>query len=317
MFKKPEAQVDTAQVQPIWERLVKQKRSLQRNVRLCRVVQPVGTLIFLWNLLLVTANFALFLGGDIIQTYFVKVPILPKLVESFPRGSWGGIIAFSLCFAYLIPLAISGIITAIFYVLDRKKYQGVAEPLNGTEAECAKALAHMADTVYELRKKIPTWSIFAETSILTGLTAIPIAYTCVAFARGEDPAVLQFSIGCFALLVCLFGLFWVYALLFKLFSLLNSLFYYSSSEWTLYEQYQKLDAYWESVDPVEFAKRDRAAKQRAEMKQQKRRSRRKQREEEAQDLAQEVYRDESAENPYDEAEEGAYGGGPSESYYDE
>lgn len=260
MFLKPKVPMDAAQVQPTWERLVKLEGGLKRNKLLCRILQPVGTVIFLFNLLLSTANFALFLGGDLIQNYFTKMPLLPSLVERLPRGSLGGVIAFALCFSYLIPLAVCGAIAAVFYLLDRKKSKKETLPLHGTEAECARALVYKAETVYELRKQLPQWSIFTETSILTALTALPIVYTLIAFAKGESPAVLEIALGCFALLICLFVLFWVYAALFKVFSLLNALYYFSPSEWALYELYHRLDAYWESVDPAEFARRERKAR---------------------------------------------------------
>ena len=271
MFMKPKAAMNTAQVQPTWEYLVKLERRLKRNKVLCRILQPVGSVIFLFNLLLSTANFALFLGGTLMEEYFTQMPLLPAMVEHFPRGSFGGVIAFTICFSFLIPLAICGGITAVFYVLDRKKYGDQLEPLYGSEAECAKALVYKAETVYELRKQIPQWSIFIETSVLTALTAIPIFYACIAFAKGESPAVLEIGLGCLALLLCLFVLFWVYAGLFKVFSLLNALYYFSPSEWSLYEQYHRLDAYWESIDPQEFAKREEKARRLQEEKSRKRR----------------------------------------------
>ncbi len=273
MFLKPKTPMNTAQVQPTWGQLVRLERGLKRNKLLCRILQPVGTVIFLFNLLLSTANFALFLGGNLMRNYFTKMPILPSLAERLPRGSFGGVIAFTLCFSYLVPLAICGAISVVFYLLDRKKYGKEIPPLRGTEAECAKALVYKAETVYELRKQIPQWSIFTETSILTALTALPIVYTLIAFAKSESPAVLEIALGCFALLVCLFVLFWVYAALFKGFSLLNALYYYSPSEWSLYEQYHRLDAYWESVDPTEFAKREHRARLQQEAKARKRRKR--------------------------------------------
>lgn len=265
MFVKPKTEMSAAEVQPAWESLLRLERRLKRNYRICRVVQPVGTVVFLFNLLLVAANFALFWGGDLAQRYFAKLPVLPALVKSLPRGSTAGIIAFSICFAYLIPLAISGAITGIFYALDRKKPQELP-PLRGTEAEQAKALACLSERVYELRKRIPTWSVLAETAILTVLTALPVAYACIELAKGEERAVLEIGVGCLVLLVSLFGLYWVYALLFKGFSLLNSLFYYAPGEWALYEQYNRMDAYWVSVDPSEAARREQRAQQQEKKK---------------------------------------------------
>ncbi len=271
MFQKPKTQMDAAQVQPTWTELVKLERRLKRNKLLCRIVQPAGSVIFLFNLLLVTVNFALYLGGPLVELYFSKVPVLPSLVASFPRGSLAGVIVFSVCFAYLIPLAVSGAVMGVVWYLDRRKNGTAVEPLRGTEAECAKALVYKADAVYELRKQIPRWSIFTEASILTVLTALPIGIACIAFAKGEEPAVLEIAIGCLALLVSLFVLFWVYAALFQVFSLLNALFYYSPGEWKLYEQYHRLDAYWESVDPQEFARREEKARRYQEQKARKRR----------------------------------------------
>lgn len=271
MFKKPKTEMNAAQAQATWQEMTKLERRLKRNKLLCRILQPVGSAIFLLNLLLCTVNFTLYLGGTLIEEYFTKMPLLPAMVEHFPRGSFGGVLAFTLCFSYLIPLAICGGITALIYFLDRKKYSGAIEPLRGTEAEYAKALVYKAETVYELRKQIPQWSIYIESCILTALTAIPIVYTCIALAKGESPAVLEIAVGCLALLVCLFVLFWVYAALFKVFSLLNALFYFSPSEWSLYEQYHRLDAYWESVDPQEFAKREEEARRMQEEKSRKRR----------------------------------------------
>lgn len=269
MFTKKREPMSAAEVQPTWEKLVRQERSLRRNRRLCTILQPSGTILFAFNLLLVTANFILFLGGDLMGGYFTKMPVLPALVESFPRGSWGGILAFSFCFAFLIPLAVSGIITLIFWLLDRKKYKDVSEPLNGSEIECAKALTNKAEAVYVLRSQFPRWSIYLETGILTAVLALPILSALLQFARGEEPAVLELALTCLALLLCLFVMFWVYALLLKVFSLLNSLFYLSSGEWKLYEQYQRLDAYWESIDPDEFAKRQQKAMERKKSRRRK------------------------------------------------
>lgn len=255
MFKRKKNPIEAKDVQPTWEYLVKQERLLHRNRTVCRIVQPVGSLLFLINLLLATCNFAMFLLEDKLPEFFSAIPVLPKLVSGFPRGSWFGVIAFSLCFAYLIPLAVSAGIMLIFFLKDRKKYKDAQEPLVGTPAQCAKALANKAETVYELRKEIPIWAVYFETGLLTALTALPLVVALVRTAGGE-PAVFQFALYCLALLVVLFALFWVYALLFKAFSLLNSLFYFSAGEWTYYELYQKADAYWESVDAKEYARRE-------------------------------------------------------------
>ena len=59
MFKKPKTPMSAVQVQPTWQELIKLERRLKRNKLLCRILQPVGSVIFLFNLLLCTANFAL------------------------------------------------------------------------------------------------------------------------------------------------------------------------------------------------------------------------------------------------------------------
>ncbi len=269
MFKREKAPMGEKDVQPTWEYLVKQERLLRRNRTVCRIIQPLGSLVFLFNLLLATCNFAMFLLGDKLSVFFEAIPVLPGLVDAFPRGSWGGVIAFTLCFSYLIPLAFSAVTMGIFHFLDRKKYQNAQEPLVGTPAQQAKALANKAETVYELRKEIPTWAIFLETGILTALTAVPLFIALLKTAGGENPAVLQIALYCLALLLVLFILFWVYALLFKLFSLLNSLFYFSAGEWSYYELYRKLDAYWESVDPREYARREQNRREKEEAKRRK------------------------------------------------
>ena len=251
MFKKEKAPMSQKDIQPTWEYLTRQEVILSRNRSICRIIQPVGSIIFLWNLLLATCNVVMYFLGE----YLSDIPILPALVEKFPRESLAGTLIFSLCFAYLIPLANSGIVALIYWLTYRKKFPKTVEPLVGTEAQCARALTNKAESVYALRKEIPLWSIYLETGILTALSAIPILLACLKVVGGDTPAALEIGLYSLALLVVLFVLFWVYALLFKLFSLLNALFYFSPSEWTYYELYQKLDAYWESVDAQEYARR--------------------------------------------------------------
>lgn len=256
MFKREKAPLEEKNVLPTWEYLVKQERLLKRNRTVCRIVQPLGSVLFLFNLLLATCNFFMFLLEDKLPLFFDAIPVFPKMVASFPRGSWGSVIVFTVCFAYLIPLACGAGVMLIFLLRDKKRYKGVQEPLVGTQAQCAQALANKAETVYELRKQIPTWAIYVETGVLTALTAVPLFIALLRTAGGDSPAVLQIALYCLALLVVLFALFWVYALLFKGFSMLNSLFYFSPGEWTYYELYQKADAYWECVDPREYARRE-------------------------------------------------------------
>lgn len=262
MFKTPKEPMTPAKMEETWTYLSNWERRLRRNVLLCRIIQPLGAGIFLLNMLLVTMNFILFVGGESVAEAMSRVPLLPSMVESFPRGSMGSVIAFSLCFAFLIPLAISGIVFGVLYVLELQKKQPV-ERLVGTEAECAKALAHRAESVYGLRKKLRKWSIFLETSLLTGLTAWPILSICLHFAGGDDPSVLGVALSCFALLICLFVFFWIFAGLFWAFAQLNALYYFSPGEWKLWQLFNELDEYWESVDRDEYNRREQAAASRS------------------------------------------------------
>lgn len=258
MLKLKKEPMTAEEVQPTWDMLVELERNLKRNVGLSRILQPVGIAISALNLLLATGNIIRFIGGALVEKYFMAMPILPALVEHLPRGSWLGILLFSILFVYLIPLAICGGIAVVFYLKDRKKYDDEREPLFGTEIECAKALANKAENVYVLRKKLKSHSIYTVTGILTALLVIPILIALVQLLTGQAPAVLEIAIGLIALLVCLFAVFWIYAGVLKSFSLLNSLFYYAPGEWPLYLVYRRADAYWESIDPEEFARREKA-----------------------------------------------------------
>ena len=258
MFRTPKEPMKDEEVQPTWEYLLKQERTLNRNVKVCRIIQPVGAVLCLAGLLLASMNFWLFLLGDLIRPYFEKVPLLPSLVQGMPRGGWVSVILFSILLVFIIPLAVSGIIAGIFYFLDRKKYKDTELPaLVGTTAQKARALAHKAEAVYDLRKKTPRWTVYLETGILTAVTAIPVVLMYIEYASAESPMTLTLVLIAMALLICLFVIFWIYALLLQLFSLANSLFYYSAGEWKLYDLYQRVDAYWETVDPAEFARRQR------------------------------------------------------------
>ena len=255
MFKKQRKPMRAEEVQPTWDYLVKTERLLRRNRRVSRIIQPVGTIIFMFNLLLTTGNFIRFLDIDLLNRFFDQIPVLPALVEPLPRSGWGSLIVFSILFTYMIPLAISAAIAGLFYFVDRNKHKNAPVPLNGSEIDKAKALTNKAETVYVLRRDMPRWSVYPEAGILTGVVAVLILFALIHFASSDSPAVLELSLSCIALLLCLFVLFWVYVLLLKLFSALNGFFCVASSEWTLYEKYQRADAYWESIDPVEHNSR--------------------------------------------------------------
>lgn len=256
MLKRKKEPMRAEEVQPTWEMLVELERELQRNVRLSRILQPLGIAIFALNLLLATGNIICFIGGTLVEKYFMTMPILPTLVERLPRGSWLVIALFSVLFVYLIPLAICGSVACAFTLANRKKDVDERAPLVGTQIECAKALTNQAETVYMLRKKLKTTSIYLTTGILTAIMAVPILVAMLGFITGESPAVMELSIGLIALLLCLFVIFWIYAGVLKGFSLLNSLFYSVPSEWSLYLIYRRADAYWESVDEAEFVRRE-------------------------------------------------------------
>lgn len=255
MFKKKREPMRAEEVQSTWDKLVVMERTLRRNKKISRIIQPVGTVIFMFNLLLTTGNFIRFLDVELINRFFEKMPILPALVEPLPRGGWGSLIVFSVLFTYMIPLVICAGIAGLFYYLDYKKYRNTSEPLNGSEIDKAKALTNKAETAYVLRKDMPGWSVYPEAGILTGVCAVLVVFALLEFASSDSPAVLEIALTCLALLLCLFVLFWVYVLLLKLFAALNGFFCYASSEWTLYEQYQRCDAYWESVDLAEHNSR--------------------------------------------------------------
>lgn len=266
MLKIKKEPMTAAEVQPTWEMLVEQERELTRNVKLNRLLQPIGLAIFALNLLLATGNILRFIGGSLVEKYFLAMPILPALTEHLPRGSWAGILLFSILFVYLIPLAICGVTAILVTFNDRKKYENEREPLFGTEIECAKALTNKAENVYVLRRKMKTRSIYPIAGILTALMAIPILIALFRSVSGDSPAVLELSLALIALLLCLFVLFWIYTGLLKGFSLLNSLFFHSPSEWTFYLIYRRADAYWESIDPEEFARRECLAEQKKKRK---------------------------------------------------
>lgn len=269
MFKTKKEPLNSATATERWNYLVKWERRLKRNVLLCRIIQPTGAVIFTLNLLMATMNILLALGNRLGTTVIAeamdKIPLLPSMVSSFPRETLGSAIWFTVWFAFLIPLVISGIIMAVLLIIDKSKETPIP-PLKGTEAERAQALAHEAEWVYKLRGKLPQWSIFLETTILTALLVWPVLSVCLGFLGGEDPAALQISLSCFAMLVCVFVFFWIFAGCFWVFTRLNALYYWSPSEWTFWEIFNETDDYWESVDPEEYARRERVAARKASKK---------------------------------------------------
>ena len=80
MFKKQREPMRAEEVQPTWDNLVKLERTLHRNRRVSRIVQPAGTIIFMFNLLLTTGNFIRFLDKPLLNRFFDRIPVLPSLV---------------------------------------------------------------------------------------------------------------------------------------------------------------------------------------------------------------------------------------------
>lgn len=201
-------------------------------------------------------NLLLAQWGETLQPYFDVLPLLPSMLKHLPHGSLSSAIVFFILFGFLLPLAICGCVAGAFYLRSYLKYREAKEPLVGTEAQCAEALTHKAETVYELRRKIPRWSIYLETGILTGITALLVVLMFIDYASAGAND-LKLVLVLFLLLVSLFVMFWFYAGMMYLFTLTNSLLYLSPSRWKLYALYHRIDAYWETNDPKEFARRNR------------------------------------------------------------
>lgn len=250
MAKTKNVPLTEAEVQPTWEYLQKQECTLRRNTKIYRLIQPLTMQIFAFNLLLVGLNFLLFLFEDWVGAYFMKLPLLPFLVESLPRGSWVSVIVISAVLTFVVPLAISGIVAGIFYFLDRKKQKKVPE-LNGSSARKAEALTNQAETVYEMRRKIKRPRIYPAAAVLTALTAVTFVLMFIDFAA-EGAMALELVLILLALLTVLFVFFWIYSLFIYVFTFLNSLFYRSAGEWKLYELYHRIRAYWQEIEPSRF-----------------------------------------------------------------
>ena len=266
MFKTKREPVTPENIQERWSYLVKWERRLKRNVLLCRIIQPLGTGIFTLNMLLATMNILLAIGNyfetTVIADAMEKVPVLPAMIASFPRESIQGALWFAGWFAFLIPLAISALVMGILLWIDYAKKEPLPE-LKGSQRDQAEALAHEAELVYQLRGKLPQWSIFMETTVLTALVVWPVLSICLGFLGGEDPAVLQVALSCFAMVICIFVFFWIFAGCFWVFSRLNALYYVAPGEWSFYQLFHESDDYWESVDPEEYERRERVAHQKA------------------------------------------------------
>ena len=78
MFIKTKEAFLAKDMQPTWEFLVKRERRLRRNKLLCRIIQPLGGLIFLFNLLIATCNAVLFFLGDTVGEFFAAAHSVRK-----------------------------------------------------------------------------------------------------------------------------------------------------------------------------------------------------------------------------------------------
>lgn len=272
MYRIDKNNVSSNEIHSMWSYLQKQEELLKRNRMLGNLLVPLGSTLFLLNLLLATLNIAKFFLGDLYDSVFSSIGIYASAIESFPRGSLGGVIVFSVFFVYGIPLAICGGIWAFFYFKDRNDHRRGQE-LRGNDAQCARALVNRCERVYEQRKGMRKWSIFPWTAILTGLVTLPVLLSCMQVASADGEALFGIALYSLILLVVLFVLFWVFALLFQVFFWLNGLFFRNPSEWDYYELYQHLDAYWESVDGEEHYRRQRKHMEKEARKTQRRRTR--------------------------------------------
>lgn len=249
--------------------LCKAEKELKRKRLLSRLLPPVGTVLFMFNLLIASVNTIRFACGEELSKVLDEMPVLPALADGMQGcfSSWSGVIASMIWFVFLIPLAVCGLIVLGFFLYERyhKAPEGDEElpKLTGNEAKDARMLVERAETVYLLRGDFLNWSVYLEACILTALLALPLVIAFVRMAGEGVGATLQLTVVLFVLLVCLFGLYWLYVLLLWCFTKLLTLMYPVPDEWMFWELYHKLDVYWESVDPVEFSKREHLAARRA------------------------------------------------------
>ncbi len=243
------------EVQPTWEYLVNTEQMLDRALLTSRILKPVGMVLFGLGILLGSVNLLVCLLGESLMTYLELLPVLPGLVRALPHGSLAGSLVLLAVLGFAAPLLVNGVIYTVIYLVDRSRVQRGHHRLLGAEIECARALTYQAEAVYEQRKKLRSGSVYPIAAILTAILAYPVCVTLYRLMVDATSPVLMEALALMALLFVLFVLFWFYALSYKGFCLLNSLFWRAPSEWTLYMTYQRADAYWESIDPQEFARR--------------------------------------------------------------
>ncbi len=256
MFVKNQEEFTQAEVAPTWESLCRQEYTLRRKLFLSRLLPPVGTVIFLFNLLIATANFLDWLCPEALRGYYEALPVLPSLAAplSALQTGWGSMLLFVVWFCFLLPAAVCGMIFGARLLWEHFKSPFQPQPLNGTPAHCAKVLSYQAECVYLLRRSFLRWSIFAEAAVATALVALTVLTACLRIA--SDGSTLELAAGLFVLLLSIFVLYWLYVGLFELFSLLLRLFYLAPSPWKYWALYHRIDAYWESLDPAEHDRRE-------------------------------------------------------------
>ena len=125
MFKTKKTPLNPETATIRWNYLVKWERRLKRNVLLCRIIQPLGAVIFTLNMLLATMNLLFAVGkwldAPAVTEALKKGPILPAMVSSFPRETVKEALGFSLWFVFLIPLLISAVVFFVLLALDLYK----------------------------------------------------------------------------------------------------------------------------------------------------------------------------------------------------
>ena len=243
------------EVQPTWEFLVSTEQTLNRAILASRILKPVGMVLFGLGILIGSVNLLLGVFGETLMTYLKLLPLLPSLIGALPHSGLAQSILLLVLLGFGLPLLVNGILYTVIYLVDRSRVQRGHHRLLGTEIECARALTYQAEAVYEQRKKLRSGSVYPIAVVLTAILAYPVCVTLYRLMTEAGGSVLMEALALLALLFVLFVLFWFYAMSYKGFCLLNSLFWRAPSEWTLYMTYQRADAYWESIDPQEFARR--------------------------------------------------------------
>lgn len=261
MFIKNQEEFTQARVAPTWEALCRQEYLLRRKLFLSRLLPPVGTVIFLFNLLLATANFLNWLCPASLYKYYEALPVLPALAAPLAalQTGWGNMIFFLIWFCFLLPLAVCGLIFGARLLWEHQKHPFQMQPLVGTPAHCARVLSYQAERVYALRCDFLRWSIFVEAAIAAAVIAVTAFLSCLRIAA--DGSTLELTLGLLILLLSMFVLYWIYVGLFQLFALLLRLFYLAPSPWKYWALFHQIDAYWESIDPQEHAKREAIAQE--------------------------------------------------------